>query len=198
MRARQRRGGASSKTVRVAATLAGVLALVGLIGGAYAIADDEPTAADIFADETNEKSKEEIFAEETLLQELGEADPAPREDPEEAAPEPDPADFVWESGIFGDAEFPAGLGYTFENRWQGELDGWNVTVFAGGYLDDPTKGVLLIQLKDPATWGNKYLGPFAAPVPGPVHIEAFKGNALTIMGKDGTTISFDITSNAFS
>jgi hypothetical protein len=65
----------SRKNLRLAGAFVGILVVLGLVGGAYAIANDEPTIAEIFAEEANEESKDEIAAENALLQKLGEADP---------------------------------------------------------------------------------------------------------------------------
>jgi hypothetical protein len=165
---------------------------------ARATGDELPTVEEIFADQRNETTKAEILAEDMLLRELGAQSPvAVPENPEEAGPDPDPADFVWEEGIFPDAEFPIGLGYVFENRWNGRLPGWNVTVYAGAYRDDPSTGVVLIQLKDPETWGNRFAGPFEAPTDGPLTIHSYDGLVLTLADDEGATVLFDVGSRRY-
>lgn len=182
---------------RTVALITAPLLLVGA-AGAIALGNDEPTIPEIFANTENETSKEEIAAEDALLQRIGEENPAPvPENPEEAGPEPDPADFAWEEGIFDDAEFPIGLGYVFENRWSGQTDGWYVTAFAGSVAEDPSRGVVLIQLKDPESWGNRFEGPFEAPVLGPVHVASHDGLLVTLIGSDGASAVFDVRSMTF-
>jgi len=174
--------------------LASALLLAAIVA-VRATGDELPTVEEIFADQRNETSKEEILAEDALLEEIGDRNPAPVPDnPEEAGPEPDPADFVWEEGIFPDAEFPIGLGMVFQNRWNGTVPGWNVTVYAGAYRDDPVTGIVLIQLKDPETWGNRFVGPFEAPIAGPLRIRSYEGLVLTLTGGDGSLIAFDLDS----
>lgn len=135
--------------------LTALLLAIGLVVTASSIAGEEPTVEEIFADRTNETTKQEIAAEDALLQSIGEAHPAPApENPEAARPERDPADFAWEEGIFEDAEFPIGLGFDFENVWKGHREPWHVIAFAGALRDDPWAGVVLVQLKDPETWGT--------------------------------------------
>ena len=166
--------------------------------GAIALTNDEPTVQEIFPNKENETSKEEIAAEDELLQQIGEENPAPvPENPQDAGPEPDPADFAWEEGIFEDAEFPVGFGYVFENRWTGQTDEWNVTAFAGSFAEDLSVGVVLIQLKDPQTWGNTFEGPFEAAVKGPVRVASHDGLLLTLIGSDGTSVVFDVGSMKF-
>ncbi len=156
------------------------------------------TVEDIFANKASETSKAEIEAEDAALVKIGEQTPAPvPTDPEAAGPDPNPADFAWEEGIFEDAEFPIGLGLSFENRWQGTVGEWNVVVYAEAYRDDASRGVVLLQLKDPDTWGNTFEGPFEAPVPGPLRIEGFKGAVLDLSGKGGETATFDVASRTF-
>jgi len=185
------------RTVGLAALLS--IVALGSVALTPADSDELPTIEQIFADTTNERTKEEIAAEDALLQEIGERNPAPVPvDPEDAGPDRDPADFVWEEGIFPDAEFPIGLGYVFANRWNGTVPGWNVTVYAGSYLDDPATGVVLIQLKDPMTWGNRFAGPFEAPIAGPLRIRSYQGLVLTLEGGDGNRIAFDVDSRRFS
>lgn len=176
-----------------------VAVAVTVLVASRASGDEAPILEEVFADHRNETTKEEILAEDALLQELGERDPAPvPENPEEAGPEPDPADFVWKEGIFADAEFPIGLGLVFENRWAGTVPGWNVTVYAGAYRDDPATGIVLIQLKDPETWGNRFAGPFEAPIAGPLRVQSYDGLALTLTGGDGEEeIRFDVGSRRF-
>jgi hypothetical protein len=176
---------------------AAIESIASLASGAPSVGGDL-TPDRIFSEPRNEESKEEIAAEDAALQAYGEAHPAPvPEDPEEAGPERDPTDFIWEAGIFEDAEFPAGTGLTFQNRWQGHIDGWHVIVYAGSYSGDSQVGVVLLQLKDPVSWGNKFAGPFESPVAGPLRIESAEGPVLTISGAEGGRVRFDVATRTF-
>jgi type II secretory pathway pseudopilin PulG len=175
-----------------------VVGLVAVLGGGLALAAGSSLKT-ILDDAHNEETKEAIQAEDDALIEYGDANPAPVPDnPENAGPSPDPADFERRTGIFENAEFPASMGVVFENRWQGQLDGWYVTVFAGGRSEKPEAGLLLIQLKDPETWGNKFEGPYEAPIAGPLRIESAKGSTLVVTGIDGETATFDLETRSFS
>ena len=185
------------KKARIPILIIGAAALLLIVG--WAAFGNTVSVNAIFNNKTNEQSKEEVKAEDQALIKLGEENPAPvPADPEAAGPVRDPADFSWETGIFRDAEFPTSMGVSFQNRWQGKVDGWFVTVYAGSRADASSQGILLVELKDPDTWGNKFEGPYEAPIAGPLRIEDFKGSVLTVSGKGGDTVTFDVVTRKFS
>ena len=102
-------------------------------------------------------------------------------------PEPFPV------GIFGkdQAEFPAGLGFEFENIWKRVLDGHQVVVYAGGRVDQREQGILLIQRTDPSS-GERTFEVLATPGRGPVHIESAAGDVATLARESGARIEFNL------
>jgi hypothetical protein len=169
--------------------VAGVLVL---IAGAIAVAQNQPSPEDIFADKTNEGSKEEIIEEDETLVAIGEANPAPRGDV--SVPNDDPEDVpVWEKGIFeGGQDFPSGAGYDFNTIWQGTNEGLNIRVYAGSLAGDDSRGIVLVDIIDPSSWGHTFKGPLEAPIPGPLQIASAKGMILTLSGSAGTSVHFDV------
>jgi hypothetical protein len=109
-----------------------------------------PTADSVFADQTNETSKEQIEAEVEALEAMGEQSPAPvPENPEDAGPLPDPEDFSFDTGFLEDIEFPLHMGVSFVNGWQGEVSGSVVTLYAGSRAGQPERGIVLLRFRDP-------------------------------------------------
>lgn len=178
---------------------AGSVVVVGAAAAVAQIGPTGPTVDEIFGDKTNETSKEEIIREDETLIAIGEANPPPKEDPQAARPTDDPEDVnVWVEGIFqGGHDFPSGAGYDFHTVWQGTDAGMNVRVYAGALADDPSRGIVLVDIVDPGTWGHTFKGPFEAPIPGPLRIVDAKGAILTLSGKGGTSVEFDAAALAF-
>lgn len=149
----------------------------------------------------NEATKEGIVEEDRLIIELSEAEPPPaKDDPAFARPTDDPEDVpVWETGIFeGSADFPRGPGFEFTTHWQGVRGGMNVRVYAGGFIRDPSVGIVLVDLVDPDSWGHIFKGPFEAPIPGPLRIEDAEATVLTLSGAKGRSVRFDVASLSFA
>jgi hypothetical protein len=106
-----------------------------------------------------------------------------------------PSDADWPTGIFEDGEFPS-ADYRFVNRWTGTVGGRHVTVYAGGYAADPSRGLLLVMsvsrdLKD--VQAREY----PAPGRGPVRIVAQRALRLSLVAADGARLGFDVASRTF-
>lgn len=177
--------------------LAGMVVVIAMAGSMIASGDSLPTARDVFADKANESTKADLEAEDALLQQIGEANPAPApDDPESAGPKLDTDDLEFETGIFTDVEFPGGS-FEFVNYWNGVAEGWNVTVFAGAFAADKNSAVVLVKLSDPLTAGSKFEGPIQANILGPLTITSYKGATLTLTGPNGDQVTFDALSRTF-
>lgn len=84
-----------------------------------------------------------------------------------------------------------------ENRWQGNIMGQDVTVFAGASGDDPNQGLLYVIVVSNNgahyTWGE-----YPTPVmSGSVHIASYDGSHLTLKTRGGDTLYFDAAALSF-
>jgi hypothetical protein len=185
------------KRVVLVGGIALAVALAGSIAAVVAQGGGLPTADEVFGNKVNENTKADLEQEDALLVAIGEANPAEApSDPEAAGPPPDPVDFEFEAGVFPDADLP-GSAWELTNYWNGELDGWNVTVYAGSLVKDEN-GMVVVKLTDPLTVGSKFEGPFVAGIPGPLTITSVKGVALTLVGSKGDRVVFDVGLRRFS
>lgn len=112
-----------------------------------------------------------------------------------------PKERPWEEGLFGDPEFPIGLGLVFENGWRQVIDGEYVAVLAGARAKpetiEPTRqGVILVQVIDAKTWGHTFFS-FESPIPGPLRIVNVHGHRLTVTSPSGETAVFDVDARRF-
>jgi hypothetical protein len=107
-----------------------------------------------------------------------------------------PSDAEWPEGIFDDGEFPS-ADYRFVNRWTGRMRGSHVTVYAGSYAANPSRGVVLVMtvsmnLKD------VHAREYPSPGVGPVRIVAVRGALLSLVAADGARLGFDVVSRTFA
>jgi hypothetical protein len=121
-------------------------------------------------------------------------------DPSPPASEPPPK---WEEGLFGkaEAEFPAGLGYVFENIWRQVIDGDYVAVYVGSRtssdsMESTGEGVVLVKIIQPDTWKQDFF-PVDAPIPGPLRIDSVDGHQLTVVSPSGEEAIFDVDTKQF-
>ena len=106
-----------------------------------------------------------------------------------------PSDAEWPEGIFNDGEFPS-ADYRFVNRWTGTVRGRHVTVYAGSYAADPSRGLVLVMtvsldLKDVE------VREYPAPHGGPLRIVAQRGLRLSLVAPDGAGLGFEVLSREF-
>jgi hypothetical protein len=107
-----------------------------------------------------------------------------------------PSDAEWPEGIFDDGEFPS-ADYRFVNRWTGRMRGRHVTVYAGSYAANPSRGVVLVMtvsmdLKD------VHAREYPSPGVGPVRIVSVRGARLSLVAADGARLGFDVVARTFA
>lgn len=121
--------------------------------------------------------REQSEAAEEQMRQEGLKNPAPKpDDPYALAPAPEPE--AWPEGIFDDGEYPSPY-YSFVNRWQEEVDGQNVVVYAGSIASASSEGVLLLWVQSRETYEVKTKEVSVA-LPGPLEIVGADGLNLTI------------------
>ncbi|MBI1885070.1 MAG: hypothetical protein HYS09_01945 [Chloroflexi bacterium] len=169
-------------------TLAGILS----VGTLLATFAEAPSPEDELPPE-----KAAALAEREAHFREGLANQAPVPDnPEEAGPKfiPDP----FPEGIFGkeEAGFPPGLGFEFNNIWKKATGDWNVVVYAGARLDDPSEGTVMVMLVDPRSSGHIF-EVYRAPVIGPVRINSANDLEVTLLSdRTGERFLFDFASRS--
>ncbi len=100
---------------------------------------------------------------------------------------------AWRSGIIdsGLAPFPAAL-YNFENQWHEILNGEHVKVYAGAPGQDPSQGVVVIQI---LSLDNQNVGaPRVVEAPrgvGSLRITGAKGAILTLRSSQGIELTLN-------
>jgi hypothetical protein len=105
----------------------------------------------------------------------------------------------WPSGIFvnGQAPFPGSV-YSFENQWQGMLNGVHVNVYAGSLRHDRQQGLLIMTTTSmdlQARSSDIYFTPYKA---GPLTILAQDGPALRLAGQSGARFVFNLSSRTWA
>jgi hypothetical protein len=106
---------------------------------------------------------------------------------------------IWPTGIIqeGQAPFPSAL-YTFQNQWHEILDGAHVQAYAGSLTDDPSEGIIAIQVTslDLSTVSTQiYPTPSRA---GAVRIVAADGPRLGLAAANGATFVFNVATRTFN
>ncbi|MGC8635383.1 MAG: hypothetical protein ACP5VP_12160 [Candidatus Limnocylindrales bacterium] len=98
----------------------------------------------------------------------------------------------------GATQLPGQTGIVVANVWVEQQQGRIVDVFAGGVVDDPTKGVVTV-----AIWNSSravWLGggtSFAPGDHGALRIVGATGETLSLRATDGSTITFDVPTLSF-
>ncbi len=121
--------------------------------------------------------------------------------PQAAPPPPRPgsqprrlagAGTIIETGL---APFPAQQ-FFGQNRWVETKGGNDVVVYAGADGEDPSQGVVVVQV----TRNHAGIDGGAFPTPrkaGAVRVTGAQGEVLTLTATDGTTFTFDVASRRF-
>lgn len=106
-----------------------------------------------------------------------------------------PSDADWPQGIFDDGEFPS-PDYRFVNRWTGTVGDRHVTVYAGAYAADPSRGLVLVMAVSrdlKAVEAREY----PAPGGGALRIVAEGDLRLSLVSVNGARLEFDVLSRRF-
>jgi hypothetical protein len=107
--------------------------------------------------------------------------------------QPLPTQEPWPTSISDDQTVKAQLGkigYEIENAWFGNVNGHNVSIYAGAFMENPAQGVLHVYVWIP---NQSFEGDFLTPIQaGSVRIISGENYRLTLLSTDGTTFYFDI------
>lgn len=81
-------------------------------------------------------------------------------------------------------------GYAIENAWFGNVNGNNLSIYAGAHEENLAQGLLHVMVFIPEhLFEQDFLTPFQT---GSVHIVSAENYRLTLISTDGTTFYFDI------
>ena len=93
---------------------------------------------------------------------------------------------------------PGALDATFTNTWNATTSKGIVEVYAGRLISDPVQGLVIVAVwdSDHAVWlgGGRFLTPRKI---GGIRVSGAVGSVLTLLGDNGTTVTFDAINRVF-
>ena len=84
------------------------------------------------------------------------------------------------------------FGFVVENAWGGPINGGNMSVYAGAYVDQMDQGTLEVVFVAPYLDSSRVLRYDTPGKHGSIHIVSADNNRLTLISTDNTTFFFDI------
>lgn len=174
----------NSNIVRLLAGIIFLLALValGLYGGTVSGTQrpDHPPTKQAFLDQV----------EATEVAAMTAIPPGSKDIKDVVRPTPAPGNLPLGIIESGQAPLPSSL-YKIENKWRGQLGSNYVTLYAGSLTEDPTQGVVFMQIMTKDLKQVPGGGPFLTPAKaGPVRVIAAKGMHVSL-GTRGSSQTFD-------
>lgn len=90
-----------------------------------------------------------------------------------------------------------GSEYVIQNRWQDQIAGQWVQIYAGNVTNDTMEGVVLVVVSSSDWTTSKFVGPFRAGRLGSLRIVDAVGTILTLQSSTGGQLKFDAVAEHF-